>query len=335
MNELAYLPEGFSIRPVTLEDIPAAVELFNQTSVEMIGSRDFTPKEIEKDWTTPGVAPETDFRAVISPDGLLVGYVEVWTIGELPVHPWVWGRVHPDFKGLGIGTALLTWAERRASQVIETVPPDARVAFRSTAFDTHQPSNDLLNGYGMKKIRHSFQMRIRMTEKPPEPVWPEGISVRTFRPEDLEAVYRADEEAFQDHFGHTPQEFEAGLARFRHMFVEDEEGFDPELWFLAMDGEEIAGISLCRKQSWEDKDLGWVSSLAVRRPWRKCGIGLALLQESFNAFWQRGKKSVGLGVDGENLTGALRLYKKAGMKTHRQHNMYEKELRPGREYSTH
>jgi ribosomal protein S18 acetylase RimI-like enzyme len=119
------------------------------------------------------------------------------------------------------------------------------------------------------------------------------------------------------------------------MFVDDEEGFDPELWFLAMDGDEIAGISLCRKQSWEDDNLGWVSSLAVRRPWRKRGLGLALLQESFNAFWQRGKKGVGLGVDAENLTGALRLYKKAGMKVHRQHNQYEKLLRPGKDLSTH
>ena len=96
----------------------------------------------------------------------------------------------------------------------------------------------------------------------------------------------------------------------------------------------MAAVCLCRTQSWEDETLGWVSSLAVRRPWRKRGLGLAFLNHSFNAFWERGKRGVGLGVDAENLTGALNLYKKAGMSVHRQYNLYEKELRAGKELAT-
>jgi hypothetical protein len=41
----------------------------------------------------------------------------------------------------------------------------------------------------------------------------------------------------------------------------------------------------------------------------------------------------GLGVDAENLTGALRLYEKAGMHVHLVFDIFEKELRPGREIS--
>jgi len=111
------------------------------------------------------------------------------------------------------------------------------------------------------------------------------------------------------------------------------DGFDPTLWFLAMDGDEIAGISLCRPYAYDDPDMGFVNVLAVRRPWRKRGLGLALLRHSFNEFYRRGKRKVGLGVDAENLTGALRLYEKAGMHVHRQYNLYEKELRPGKEIS--
>jgi ribosomal protein S18 acetylase RimI-like enzyme len=75
--------------------------------------------------------------------------------------------------------------------------------------------------------------------------------------------------------------------------------------------------------------MGWVSTLGVRRPWRRRGLGLALLQHSVHCFWQNGKQRAGLGVDAENLTGALDLYKKAGMHVHRKFNLYEKELRPG------
>ena len=37
----------------------------------------------------------------------MVGYIEVWTTAKPPVHPWIWGRVDPDYEGLGIGTWLL------------------------------------------------------------------------------------------------------------------------------------------------------------------------------------------------------------------------------------
>jgi ribosomal protein S18 acetylase RimI-like enzyme len=79
--------------------------------------------------------------------------------------------------------------------------------------------------------------------------------------------------------------------------------------------------------------MGWVGTLGVRREWRKCGIGMALLRHSFNEFYRRGKRKVGLGVDAQNLTGALRLYENAGMHVHQAFDQYEKELRPGREFS--
>ena len=100
-----------------------------------------------------------------------------------------------------------------------------------------------------------------------------------------------------------------------------------------MDGDEIAGISLCRPSSYDDPDLGWVNILGVRREWRKRGIGLALLQHSFGEFYRRGKRKVGLGVDAENLTGALKLYEQAGMHIHLAFDLFEKTIRSGREIS--
>jgi ribosomal protein S18 acetylase RimI-like enzyme len=156
--------------------------------------------------------------------------------------------------------------------------------------------------------------------------------LRTYNPgTDAEAVYRAEEDSFRDHFGFVEQSFEEGLKRWRHFW--EQEAFDPTLLFLAMDGDEIAGMNLCPPHSFEDPDMGWVGTLGVRRPWRKRGLGLALLRHSFNEFYRRGKRKVGLGVDAQNLTGALRLYESAGMHVHQAFDQYEKELRPGREIS--
>jgi ribosomal protein S18 acetylase RimI-like enzyme len=199
-------------------------------------------------------------------------------------------------------------------------------------YHTAGESKKLFEDMGYVPIRSSYQMRIEFEHMPSPPLWPDGITVRAADPErDLPAVYRAVNESFRDHFGHVEEPFEEGFERFRHFMLG--QGSDPGLWFLAVEGQEIAGICLCRPNSYEASDVGWVSTLGVRRPWRTCGIGLALLQHSFREFHRRGKRKVGLGVDAENLTGALRLYEKAGMHVHLAFDLYEKTIRSGREIS--
>ena len=75
--------------------------------------------------------------------------------------------------------------------------------------------------------------------------------------------------------------------------------------------------------------MGFIEVLGVCRSWRRQGIALALLHHCFREFQARGQKRVGLGVDAASLTGATRLYEKAGMTASRQFNVFEKELRPG------
>ena len=100
-----------------------------------------------------------------------------------------------------------------------------------------------------------------------------------------------------------------------------------------MDGDQAIGIALCALHDREERQYGHVNSLGVLRSHRRRGIGMALLQHAFGEYYRRGYKGVTLGVDAENLTGALRLYQKVGMSIHRQIDLYEKELRPGKEVS--
>lgn len=326
------LPEGFTVRGAALADAESATEMFNLWMRKTTGQDDISDAAIlREDWTSPNFDPERDIRLVFSPTGQLAGYIEVWTTAKPPVHPWIWGRVHPDFGGLGIGTSLMNWAEEHARRVLPDLEPDLRFAPRTGSPRAAEGSRQLFEDCGFKRIRSSYEMRIEMDDAPPAPEWSQGIALQTGSHEQIPAIYSAFRESFRDHFGHVEEPYEEGLARFTHFMKS--EGQDTSMWFLAMDGEEIAGLSLCRPQSYSDPEMGWVNILGVRRPWRKRGIGVALLRHSFGEFHRRGVRKAGLGVDAENLTGALRLYEKAGMSVHLVFDTYEKTIREGHEIS--
>jgi GNAT superfamily N-acetyltransferase len=149
------------------------------------------------------------------------------------------------------------------------------------------------------------------------------------RPGEEQDVIRVKRETFSDHWGHIDRPFDEEMARWSHWMEESGSEYDPSLWFLALDGDEIAGVSLNWPRAPGGQEIGWVQVLGVRRPWRKRGLGLALLLHTFGEYYRRGQRRIGLGVDAESLTGATRLYEKAGMTVARTDNAYEKELRPG------
>jgi mycothiol synthase len=281
-----------------------------------------SPEELRTEWEIPGFNLETDAWVVTTADGRVVGYEEFvnrYAHASLQGD----GYVHPDFMGRGIGTALLRALEERARKEIELAEPEHRVFIRNGMSIGDTVSREMHKAEGYKPIRFFWRMEITLDSPPPAPVWPESIELRPF---DVDAhtylVYRAHEEAFNDHWGHTPRSFE----EWKHRVVEGDD-FDPSLNFIAWDGDQIAGYALNRYRN----NNGWVGTLGVRRPWRKRGLGLALLYHSFGEFYRRGTPVISLGVDAANPTGATHLYHKAGMHVAAEYVSYEKELRPGLE----
>ncbi len=80
--------------------------------------------------------------------------------------------------------------------------------------------------------------------------------------------------------------------------------------------------------------MGWVGSLSVCRPWRRKGLAVALLYHSFAEFYRQGHRRVGLGVDSSSLTGATRVYERAGMHADQHTAIYSKVLRDGVDVAT-
>ena len=145
--------------------------------------------------------------------------------------------------------------------------------------------------------------------------------MRTATADDHRLVYDAVIEVWQD----TNDPIDETFDEWAHWHVE-RDSYDPTLWFLATAGDELAGFSLCRTDP-VDPNAGYVSLLGVRRPWRRQGLGEALLLRSFAAFRERGLTRGTLGVDASSVTGATRLYERAGMRVYRDTVFLERAVR--------
>lgn len=324
------LPDGLEAHPPRMEDIPALTAMFNASSQRVLGVEKFREDDMVSEWSLPGFDPETNTMVVWDKDHDPIGYIELWDLIEPRVVMNCWMRVHPDYEQTSIGLFLLDWAERRARQALPTIPADLRVVLRG-GVPVKYPSmqEDFLRS-GFELVRQFWTMVIDLDQEPPAAQFPEGITVRSMRPGEERMAIRAFVDSFQDHWGFVVRPFEEEYRQWKH-FMDHDTNYDPNLWFFAMDGDEIAGFSFCRPHSNSDHDMGWIGQLGVLRPWRKKGLGLALLQYSFEVFYKMGKPRVGLGVDSSSLTGATRLYEKGGMRVdpNKTSGAYEKELRPG------
>jgi mycothiol synthase len=294
------------VRPLREADVAAVVPLMNEAVPE------FAVDEAElRSWLAHPTG-DVEF-AVVERRGRLVSYIDLTAAANELDRARLDVRIPEDLLSPELLDTALDWAvatarARDRSLLRVPVPADAALA-------------RLLAERGYRPIRFFFHMRVDLDAPPPQPIWPEGIDVRSFSPGEEHAVYEAAEEAFEDHWEYVRDPFEI----WEHFLLRADD-FDPGLWFLALDGEEIAGVCLCRPQAPGRPGVGWVSVLGVRKPWRRRGLGLALLHHAFGEFWRRSTAAVGLGVDGKNTTGAVRLYEKAGMRVEHRLDTYERRL---------
>ena len=319
----ALLDQTLSLRAAQWADLePVAQLILDVCTNDGDPAIAVSAEDLQAEWESPGFNLETDAWVVTTSNGRIVGFEEFvnrYAHASLQGD----GYVHPDFMGKGIGTAMLQALEERARKEFELAEPEHRVFIRNGMSIGDTVAREMHEAEGYKPIRFFWRMEVTLDAAPPAPTWPEGIELHPFDVDaDAYPIYRAHEEAFSDHWGHTPRSFE----EWQHNTVESE-GFDPSLYFAAWDGDQIAGYVLNRYRM----DNAWVGTLGVRRPWRERGLGLALLYQSLGEFYKRGNQVISLGVDAASQTGATRLYKKAGMHVAAEYVSYEKELRPGHE----
>jgi mycothiol synthase len=292
-------------RPARREDLEAAAELLNEHSRRLHGVDDTTPAELLQYWESPDVELEQDVLVTEADDGTLAGYADIGLHGD---------RVWLDVRATdpAVLPALLAAIEHRAA---DKKPGADLIAYGSVE---DEPLRQLFEASGYTLIRHSFRMRIELDKEVAEPRWPDGVAVRTMREGDERRVYDTHTASFTGTWMFEQEPYDS----WTHWFVEDP-AFDPSLWLLAEAGDDLVGIVIARPNE-SEPGVGWVRILGVVPEYRRRGLGEALLRRSFSEFKSRGFDAVGLGVDAENPTGAVRLYERAGMYVARTYLLFER-----------
>jgi mycothiol synthase len=275
------------LRELREEDADAVVGVYD---VAFGDTRPIDAAEIVSWIRNPELRPE--WLKVLEQNGAVVGYGDIWIQDD---------EVALEVAAPGHWVTFIEWAERTA---LEQGSRQVRLFF---------PAGHELAGIvaqrGYRLRQSAYTMQIALGDGPLEqPSVEAGITLRAYRRGDEETVRLALNECFADdpfHHDATPSSFSEFHLRRR--------GFDPELWRLAWAGDELAGFVLAYPDSPGETDLGWVGVLGVREPWRRRGLGETLLRSAFCELHARGLRRIGLGVDTENPTGALRLYERVGM----------------------
>lgn len=259
-------------------------------------------------------------------DGEVIAYQRVLWREEMngPRIYQHFGFLLPAWRRRGIGRAMIHQAERRLMEIAQTHPKGKPYFFETECADTENGKEMLLLSEGYQAIRHSYTMVRPDLENIPDLVLPEGVEIRTVMAEHYRKIYNASLEAFQDDWGFSP-EVEPTLEQW----LEDP-NCDPSLWRVAWEGDQVVGMVLgfidYRANEQYHYKRGWTENISVRKPWRKKGIARALIAASLRAIKERGMEEAALGVDTENVSGALRVYESMGFQPVKRFSLYRKPL---------
>lgn len=254
---------------------------------------------VEREWTEPGFDLAEDARLTDT------AYIAVWDGRG--------GKAWLDAMGAPT-EELLDWAEGRAQE-------KGLVRAFGGGWVGDEAILGLFERAGYRPVRHFFRMQAELAGVSEPPEWPDGVTVRTFTPGDERLFYDVHQETFADHWEHEqPDPYD----EWAHWLLQPPM-HEPDLWFVAEEDGEPAGIAICHRRH-EVPGFGRVDILGVRRPWRRRGLGRALMLHAFAEFRRAGLTHADLGVDGESLTGATRLYERVGMHVAARRDTYEKSL---------
>jgi mycothiol synthase len=332
--------DTFRLRPYTPSETQTVVDVINAASTRTVGFPRAVVDATGNIWSHRYVPFTSEKIVAVNQRDEIVGYA-YFTSSDNNIVAETGCAVHPDYWNRRIGTALLKWAEGRATHTSRLAPAGIRTVLQTSAYEAETGVMALLKEQGYSDVREWVHLVIELGEAPVVLALPSGLTLREMDLDhDWEIVGPAMDEAFTDHWGNIPAEYLESEPEEREVNdseerpeppTDDSYSNAPGYCFIVLDGDTVAGGILCNARLVERNDTGRVGSIFVHPAYRRRGIARTLMLAAFDAFWKNGLRRIITDTDANSFTDSTRLYKALGMKPYRSEFTYEKEIRPGKE----
>jgi mycothiol synthase len=233
---------------------------------------------------------------------------------------WVYyhrGRILPGWRGRGIGTSTLRWAERRIRELAQIHPTNGRAVFRANTTSHEKEYNELLLTEGYLPIHSFVELGFDDSNKLPEKMMPPGFTLKPAVPADYRKIWEANEEAFEEEWGHRR------VTDVDYIKFLGNPNFNPSLWQIAWRDDEVAGVALSEIT---ERGVGEITELSVRKHWRGEGLARALAIHALHALKRQDVKQIRIFTDADDPFGARTLYESIGFRVLTEYIRYQKHV---------
>ncbi len=319
---LAGLPAGFSVRRPSPDDRTALHALCSADETASVGHSLTSISEVDELLAPAHTSLAHDQWLVLDATGTPVVWGLLWDDGNTN-HQDVdlyrdRSRAGEDVRGLVLDQLLVRVAQRARARGYERVDLGAGCLAQDVVYP------QTLRSRGFEHVRTFRRMRIDLDPGREVAVTPvEGVTIEAFDAADEQAwrdLHRVVDVSFAQHWGSVPVRY----ADYR-ADADAEPNPDLPLWRVARLDGRMVGVARASGRH-ADEGGGWVSELGVLPDVRGRGVARALLQSMFEASRRAGRRYVGLGVDTQNTTGAVRLYESVGMWEDQQIHAYSRAV---------
>ncbi|MCZ3389236.1 MAG: GNAT family N-acetyltransferase [Actinomycetia bacterium] len=302
------------IRPISLDDVPALVDLVTRLTTVVLGEPDVSEAELRDDLIGPHYELGTDTFVAVAPDGRVTAYGQGYD--ERDGSGWIDVFIDPaldEARQVAVADAGIAAC---ATRILESAKARGASEIHLTAnlYESETLMRDAYERAGLpvETIYWRMQREISATETLEAPAVPEGFRIGKVDPRDdvvIEQAYHLFNDTFSEHHGFD------GEVKSLPDYIESvrtAEAFDRDAWWFGWHGDEPVGLLIGDNRR-EESGVGFVRSVGVQKRIRGRGIARALLLSAFADYRDRGRTAVQLGVDTGNVTGATRLYESVGM----------------------
>ncbi len=237
---------------------------------------------------------------------------------------YIFGTTKPEFRGYGVGTAVMTWAAEHGESLLRSSTGKIPRYLRSDMSATNTSAGDLFKDFGLQAVRWTDDLIIDLQNSPDVCVAP-GYSIVPWNTSRDEEARVTKNQAFMDHWGSTPTSEEGWQQLVHGSTARLDQSF-----FALDENDEIIGVLLSHRYEADDdvleKRIGWIDKLATLAEHRKKSVAKSLITHALAAYRRDGLTHGALNVDTENPTGAYGLYTSVGFTPFRGSVTYERQI---------